>query len=99
VTVFDGSSWTVPTTIDPRAGLTAVSCPSDRFCVAVAANRAGAGPGDVLMFTGSGWTKPKTLSQDDGFASVSCASATACVAGSQASSLFEYDGASWRLRP
>jgi hypothetical protein len=32
---FDGSSWSVPTSIDPNGRRLSVSCPSASFCVAV----------------------------------------------------------------
>jgi hypothetical protein len=89
--VFDGHSWTTPTSVLTTAStLSSVSCTSTSFCMAVD------DAGEFLTFDGTSWTTPAFIAAEarDGQYEVSCASATMCVAIGNAYA-YTYDGTTW----
>jgi len=89
------SSWSAPTRID-GAPTTAVSCPSESFCMAVDTN------GRALTYDDGSWGAPVTVinpENENGFVgdfhSVSCTSASFCAAVDAAGDAVTYNGASW----
>ena len=53
---YDGSSWSLPDSIDAYAGeMTSVSCPTASFCAAVDYG------GNVLIYDGSSWSPPDSI--------------------------------------
>jgi hypothetical protein len=69
--IYDGSSWTMPTLVDGTSTgfaykVNAVSCASASFCVAVDER------GDALFYDGSSWSSPVSIDGNTPVASVSC---------------------------
>jgi hypothetical protein len=88
--VWNGSSWTVQTTPNPKgatdSGLEAVSCSSATACTAVGIYKNSSGTPETLaeVWNGTSWTLQATPNPSGAIASslygVSCSSATACAA-------------------
>ena len=98
VTTFNGSSWSVPTSVfsTPNAGgWTDVDCLSRTFCLAVNGTN-----GYWSKWNGSTWSAPKDLvAGSDRSAVVSCATTTMCVAVDEGGGSVRFDGTSWRPLP
>jgi hypothetical protein len=86
-----GTCTAVGSYTDGRAGvLSADSCPSAAFCVAVDEN------GNAFTWNGRSWSLPVSLDPIAGvLTSVSCASATFCVAVDGNGYAFAWNGTSW----
>ena len=98
---FNGRRWKLslmPPMPTGWAGLSAVSCPSARVCVAVGQH--GDGSGLVERFNGARWTPMRLSADAPSLLSVSCPSPTWCVAGGRsglATLAIEYfNGRTWR---
>jgi hypothetical protein len=98
---WNGARWTAARAAAPGSGslLTAVSCPSAKFCVAVGANDAGA---VIERWNGHSWSATTPRASSSAILSgVSCPSATSCLAvgsnvTSSGGSLVErWNGSSW----
>lgn len=86
----NAAGWSGPTLIDPSQYLTAVSCASPSFCVAVD------DAGNVFMFDGSRWSAGQAIDPSGGgLSSVSCPSTTFCMAADADGNVLRYDGGSW----
>ena len=91
---FDGSSWSAPvlarTPDRPGSGLTAVSCSSSDFCLAV-------GGQDSLAYNGASWSAPAMIDPGSGFTptSVSCPTSTFCAAVDEGGSAAKFNGSTW----
>jgi hypothetical protein len=87
------SAWGARFAIDQNAavnGVTAVSCASTTFCMAVD------GAGRVLSFTGSGWSKPKSIDADPtGFSGLACRTKTFCIATDTDGFATTWNGRHW----
>jgi hypothetical protein len=92
-TVYNGTSWSQPRTVDPDNNLTSVSCPAASFCVAAD------GSGNVLTGNGSSWSKPKSIDTKDvgagGAVYVSCPAADFCTAVDSVGNAMTYNGSTW----
>ena len=100
---WDGSRWTYEGTPEPagttRGGLTAVSCVSERTCVAVGWVTKAQGPraGLVERWNGSSWSIDARAPSGPGLDGVSCASVGFCVV--VGGSVFElWESSRWSLR-
>ncbi|HLI00288.1 MAG TPA: right-handed parallel beta-helix repeat-containing protein [Acidimicrobiales bacterium] len=84
-------TWRAPATVDPPQGdLTAVSCASASFCVAVDAH------GNALTYDGTSWSRPAPVDLDGGgFLSVSCPSSAFCVAVDRDGRAVRLNGSAW----
>lgn len=71
---YNGHRWTL-TRIYPPGGLSAVSCATSSFCVAV-----GHGNRDEVVFNGRSWSRPIDVDRQSGLVEVSCATVSFCVA-------------------
>jgi hypothetical protein len=80
-------TWTSPSSIDGTTSISAVSCPTSTFCLAVDGN------GDYLTYDGTSWSHPHTVSGNS-LVGVSCTSATFCLAVDSLSA-YIYNGSSW----
>jgi hypothetical protein len=87
--VFDGSSWTAPTSIKGSYPFEllffAVSCPTTSFCAAV-------GSGEAVTYSAGTWSQPTSI---EGALSVSCPSSSFCVAVNSGGGALTYNGSSW----
>jgi hypothetical protein len=70
---YAARKWSAPARIDPAGALTAVSCPSQRFCTAADST------GHVLTYHSGQWSAPITIDRD-ALSSVSCPSPAFCAA-------------------
>jgi hypothetical protein len=52
---FNGTSWSPPQTVDATLGLSTVSCPSARFCMALS------DLGEAFAYNGTSWSPPTTI--------------------------------------
>ena len=96
-----GAGWKTPVLIDHRRtnssppNLTAVSCPTTTFCMAVD------NQGYASTFSGSEWSTPTSIDTNaastvnDAMGTVSCASASFCVAGDDLDDVYTYNGSTW----
>lgn len=89
---FTGSGWSAPAIIDAHSGLSAVSCPTARFCVAVDKH------GNAVVYKASEWASPRKIDHVAGFVSVSCSAPTFCAAVDQKGGALIYDGTGWSTR-
>jgi hypothetical protein len=69
--MYEEGSWQAEGVADPRGTLTALSCVSAVYCVAVDAK------GDVFYFRGVGWSGPEPIA--GGFDSISCTGSGFCM--------------------
>jgi hypothetical protein len=85
-------TWSAPSTIRGVGFLAAVSCPTEKFCVAV-------GRRDAVAYVDGKWSDPTMVdaegSVNGGLVTVSCTSLAFCVAGDGDGNAFTYDGARW----
>lgn len=82
--------WGPAFSIDHGQELTASSCVTPAFCVAVDNG------GRALVFRGSKWSRPKAIDADPtGFTGVSCASETFCIATDTDGFASKWNGKSW----
>lgn len=93
---YNGTTWSSPVTVDTITGwggqLSAVSCVSASFCVAVGSAEA-AEYHEIATFNGAGWSA-KSSENGLGLASVSCLSTSFCAAvGYEVGRVF--NGSSW----
>jgi hypothetical protein len=86
---FNGTSWSVPLTIDAATTLSSVSCPSASSCVAVDRS------GNAVTYNGSIWGAPASIDPTHSLSSVSCPSASFCLAVDINSYFVSYEGGSW----
>jgi hypothetical protein len=96
--IFNGTSWSKPSAIDPGSYLQAVSCASASFCVAIDRK------GNAFTFNGSTWSAPVNadpngLTMGEGGISwpvVSCPTSNFCAAVDGAGgNVVTFDGHSW----
>lgn len=85
VASYDGTQWSFPVVIDPTDYLSSVSCPSQRFCLAVDAllpqgYGTGNGTGEMFTYDGTTWSAPVTIDSQANIQSVSCATPQFCMA-------------------
>lgn len=90
VLTFNGSTWSVPTSIDPAGQLMAISCPSPTFCAAIDNG------GRAMTSNGSAWSTPTRIAPW-AFSShaLSCVSATFCMAIDDVGEWMTFNGAGW----
>jgi hypothetical protein len=91
--------WSSPVKVDSTdtAGLTAVSCVSSSFCVAVDAE------GNAFTYSSGTWSAATNIdsaivngnTSQDNLQSISCASTTFCVAGDAKNNVMVYNGSTW----
>jgi len=85
--VYDGNSWSGPTTSPPARG--EATCGSPTFCTAFADG------GDNYRFDGATWSEPTPVLPYQGILqSVSCPSISFCMAA-DGSNTYTYDGSAW----
>ncbi len=84
-------TWDTPVAVDPPQGdLSAVSCPTSTFCVAVDVH------GNALTWDGDTWTPPTAVDPGGhGLTDVSCASDAFCVAVDTDGNALTWDGDVW----
>ena len=84
--------WSGPTKVPGVGSLSAVSCPTTDFCMAV-------GDGDAVRYLDGHWLAPTALDMRgpaaDGLVTVSCSSTSFCVAGDGRGQVFTYAGSRW----
>ena len=85
--------WSAPTSVDPTGQLSAVSCVSASFCVAVDNRFAAAGY--ALAYDGHSWSAPLLIDSTGGFNDVSCPTTSFCAAVTSDGRAYTYDGSSW----
>jgi hypothetical protein len=83
---WNGRSWSAPRLVDPRGGLTAVSCAARGFCLAVD------GGGRALAWNGRSWSAPRLVNPRGGLTAVSCPVRGYCIAA-------DFDGQTVALHP
>lgn len=100
VYTYDGHAWTLTPLsdpADPSAAISAVSCTSATFCVAL---ESGETSTSAWIFDGSHWTNSGTgIVSISGGASISCASTTFCLVVDGAGDTARFDGTSWTAQP
>jgi len=98
VSTFDGSTWSAPTPIDDPehpVSISAISCVSSSFCVAVG------GYGEALTYDGTRWTPPTKVGVADdmgfyrGLTAASCVGPDFCVAVDEAGNAYAFNGSEW----
>lgn len=86
------AQWSKPARVDGVRLLTAVSCVSRRFCVAVGGRQA-------VAYRSGSWSRPQTIDShggiNRGLATVSCVSARFCAAVDGVGEAFVYNGRRW----
>ncbi len=87
-TRFNGSSWSVSTSID-LAALVAVSCPTTTWCLAADAN------GAVSSWNGASWSTWQLVDSSAAPTAISCASATSCIVVDGAGHAIRLSGSVW----
>lgn len=85
--------WSTQAAVDPLGRMTAVSCASGSFCVAVDSRFAATGY--VLTFDGSKWSAPLLIDPTGGFNDVSCPTTSFCAAVTSDGRVYTYDGSTW----
>lgn len=84
--------WSQPNRVQGAGALSAVSCPTVAFCVAV-------GGEDAATYYRGHWSKAVVIDTHRGSGSgldtVSCSSPTFCIAGDDAGDAFTFDGFKW----
>ncbi|MFL6163570.1 MAG: hypothetical protein ACJ74U_15270 [Jatrophihabitantaceae bacterium] len=88
VSTYDGSQWSEPILVTPNDELTAVSCASASFCVAMSRNH-----GWAYVFNGTGWDSGTDLNPQAAASAVSCPTSTFCMAW--ADGWYRWNGSSW----
>jgi hypothetical protein len=83
---WNGRSWSAPRLVDPRGGLTSVSCAARGFCLAVD------GGGRALAWNGRSWSAPRLVNPRGGLTAVSCPVRGYCIAA-------DFDGQTVALHP
>jgi hypothetical protein len=86
---YDGSAWSTPATIDPGQKLSAISCASPTFCVAVD------GAGHALTYNGSVWAAPLTVDPGGALTSISCPTTSYCLAVDDLGNAVTWSGSAW----
>ena len=88
---FASGMWSAPTLVDSGGGLTSVSCPTVKFCIAVD------GTGNAVTHRRNNtWDTPNPIDLGDGgLASVSCASTLFCMAVDGVGSEKRYAYGTW----
>lgn len=81
-TFYDGTRWTAPGVVTRHSGFTyfaSISCPSDRFCMAVGSS---SDPDQdfAISYRDGLWTAPTELTATKDQPAVSCASESQCLA-------------------
>ena len=90
VVIYDGSSWSIPVSIDAGNDLTSVSCPTASFCAAVDSR------GGVVTYNGTSWSSPVTIDASvAGPDSISCPTASFCAVVDQLGNVLTYNGTAW----
>jgi len=91
-TPSSSGAWSGPVAIDAETNsLTALSCASASFCMAVDTH------GDAISFDGSSWRDPKRITSiAGGFNDVSCAPSSSCVATDANAQALSFTANSWR---
>ena len=92
---WNGTSWTAPVQVGQATTLSALSCASASFCVAIG-NGSG-GLTDLESYDGTSWTHAIDLPGYAGQLQVSCASASFCLANA-GTSYASFDGSTWSVR-
>ncbi len=85
-TIFNGSAWSAPVTVDAPGVIHSVSCASESFCMAVD------GAGQAFTYTASGWGTPTLISTSTFPVQVSCASSALCAVIDSFGQSFLYNG-------
>jgi hypothetical protein len=104
--VWDGVNWSAGPSVPTGAYLlSAVSCVSAQFCVAVGGYSTDpnqydvAGGGYAWVFDGAMWSGPVVVDADQELATISCGAVTLCVATDNDSgagyNTYTFNGASW----
>lgn len=97
VAIYNGTSSSQPTMVDPSGFLKSISCPSPSFCVAVGSPNTVSPDAHAFTYNGTAWGGPTLLNLHVAVGTldtVSCASPSFCAAaGSRL--LLTYDGTSW----
>lgn len=91
--IYNGTSWSPPQTIDDGVTLPGVSCATPTFCVAV-------GSGDVITYNGTTWSAPSAIDGPhqvgyNGLMTVSCPTTSFCMAGDSYGNVVTYNGSTW----
>jgi hypothetical protein len=89
-------TWSALTPIGSSLMLTAVSCPTSKFCAVANDGDANNDAGTMYTINGTGWSKPTVISRYDGSPdSVSCVTSRFCVAIDNAGSVYTFNGTRW----
>ncbi len=79
--VWNGSSWSTPTTFCNSLGLFSVSCPTVSFCMAVGGGQTSSSGYVFSSYNGASWSKPQVVDPSaTAIYSVSCPTASFCMA-------------------
>jgi len=92
ISVFNGTTWTKPTSLDKAAEWTDVSCATRSFCAATDTS------GNVATYNGKAWSKLRKLSTLASAFSLSCPSPSFCAAG-QMAGVTTFNGRTWTRAP
>ena len=90
-----GLEWSGPPGINDGLPVSAVSCTSSTFCMAIGNWCWGACGIDVSTFNGNGWSEPSDTFTQDGPDSLSCTSETFCMATGYGGYYETFDGSTW----
>jgi hypothetical protein len=88
------NGWSAPVIVAASNALTAVSCPSTTFCMALASQQGNQAA--TPTWDGTAWSAAATINDPDGkVLSLSCASASFCVAADNVGYFMTWNGTSW----
>jgi len=85
-TTYPGYAWSAASSIDSAGAITAVTCPSTSFCIAVDDT------GHDLKYNGTTWFGPVTIDGTNDITAVSCYSSTECMAVDDTGHAISYSG-------
>ena len=88
---YNGTTWSSPVDIDGSVDLTAVSCVTSSFCIAIDA------AGNYLTYNGTSWTNYGNVDSNypATFNLLSCVSTTFCMAGDEHGYVYTFISGSW----
>lgn len=86
------TGWSTPSSIDGSKDLSAISCPSTSFCMAIDTS------GDWLKYNGTTWSTPSSIGDSYTIEGLSCTSASFCLAVDEEGYDLTFNGTGWTAR-
>jgi hypothetical protein len=79
-------AWTLASTSSSTVSINSVSCPTAKFCAAIASDES------VMFWDGSNWSDPVTVDNNGALQGISCPSSSYCVAVDDSGFAYTYSG-------